>query len=213
MSTEASLDILGAGGHAKVVVDALLTLGWTADRIRVRDDRRELEGSLLQGCRVWCPVLPSEPPRERLVHAAVGSAMLRLRWLHGTGLAHKQWHTIIHPHASVARSSSVGPGCFVAARAVIGPDATLGESCIINHGAVVDHDCRVGAFCHVAPGAVLGGAVHLGVGVLVGAGAVILPGTCVGEHAVVGAGAVVAKDVSAGATVTGIPAIARSEHS
>jgi sugar O-acyltransferase (sialic acid O-acetyltransferase NeuD family) len=213
MPTDLTLDILGAGGHAKVVIDALLSQGWPADRIRVRDDRIELQDTWLLGCRIFCPVLELGAPSERRIHAAVGSASLRQRWLQGSGLPISQWQSVIHAHACVATSAVVGPGSFVAARAVIGPDAKVGESCIVNHGAVVDHDCFVGAFCHVAPGAILGGAARIGNGVLIGSGAVVLPGIRIGAHAVVGAGAVVTRDVQAGVTVSGMPAMSRSENS
>jgi acetyltransferase-like isoleucine patch superfamily enzyme len=52
----------------------------------------------------------------------------------------------------------------------------------------------------------ISGGVELGEGVLVGTGAQILQYVKVGDGATVGAGAVVTKDVSAGATVAGVPA-------
>ncbi len=49
--------------------------------------------------------------------------------------------------------------------------------------------------------------VRLGKNVWVGAGAIILPGVTIGDNAIIGAGSVVTKDVAAGITVAGNPAV------
>ncbi len=53
--------------------------------------------------------------------------------------------------------------------------------------------------------------VSLGKNVWVGAGAIILPGVNIGENAIIGAGSVVTKDVAAGVTVAGNPAVTISK--
>jgi sugar O-acyltransferase (sialic acid O-acetyltransferase NeuD family) len=199
------IEILGAGGHAKVVIEALLAKGHAPQCIRVRDDRLSLAETQLMGCQVVVPTLPLDP-EVGLVHAAVGSGAVRRRWLSECLRDHQGWATILHPMSSISPSALVGEGSFVAALALIGPDARVGRSTIINHGASVDHDCTIGSFVHLAPRSTLCGGVTVGDDVLIGAGAVILPGVRVGRHCIVGAGAVVADDVPEGTTVIGIPA-------
>lgn len=204
MRTEV-LHLLGAGGHCRVVIDALLCCGWSPSAIRVRDDRTALAGSRLLGCVVETPTRPGIPLCGQ-VHAAVGAGAIRESLLAASGLERTHWLVVLHPGASVATSATLGEGSFVAAQAVVGPCARIGAGTIVNHGAVVDHDCVVGDFCHVAPLASLGGGVRIGKGVLIGAGARILPEMMIGDGAIIGAGAVVIASVPPGQTWQGVPA-------
>jgi len=199
------VNILGAGGHSRVVIDALQMLGYTSAAILVRDDRLDFHGSTMLGCAVEAPTIPSGGLKG-WVHAAVGSATIRQRLLEQSGLPTERWLTVVHPRAVVAGSAQLGPGSLVAAQAVVAPCAQTLAGAIINHGAVVDHDCHVGAYTHIAPSASLGGGVFVGDRVLVGAGARILPGVHIGDDVVIGAGAVVLTDIPSGQTWMGLPA-------
>jgi sugar O-acyltransferase (sialic acid O-acetyltransferase NeuD family) len=205
-----SLLLIGASGHAKVVVDALQA----ADPvllIAVQDDNRMLEGRLLLGLPIQTPV-NWERAQAGSFHVAIGHNESRAR-CHTAGLSNQRRpRTIIHPAATVSPLAEIGAGTFVAARAVVAPAARIGDGVILNHGSIVDHDCVVGDFTHIAPVAVLGGGVKVGRFVLIGAGAVILPGRTVGDGATVGAGAVVTRDVKAGTTVVGVPAHPTPSH-
>jgi len=194
--------LVGAGGHGKVVADALQAAGlaWTLCFV---DDSEALRGQSLIGLPVLGSLQAVLQAGDR-VHVAIGSNAVRRRLV--AGLDRNQLLTVQHPRAMVSAHARVGLGSFVAAGAVLGPCAVLGEGVILNHGAVVDHDCVVEDFCHVAPLASLAGNVRLGAGVLVGAGARLLPGVRVGAGAVIGAGAVVLNDVAPGTTVVGVPA-------
>lgn len=198
--------VIGAGGHAKVVVDALLAAGVARERLRVSDNNPALAGASLCAIAVEVPAVRPEM-RGGLFHIALGSAQARQQ-LHAqlAALGARPW-SVIHPRAVVSPSSSLGAAVFIAANAVIGPGARLADGVIINHGAVVDHDCCVGAFSHVASNATLGGAVRVGAQVLVGAGANVLPQRKLGDNAVVGAGAVVINNVPAAQTHVGVPAV------
>lgn len=194
--------IVGAGGHAKVVIDALIAGGAARESIVVRDGNPARGGQTVLGLPITVPELPESPLEP--IHIAIGDNGVRAR-LHAQA-ADRPFQTVVHPAAVVAASVTLGEGSFVAARAVIGPDAMVGRSVIVNHGAVIDHDCSIGDFSHVAPNAALGGAATLGLGVLVGTGAVVLPGVSIGDHAIVGAGAVVRRDIGAGERWAGNPA-------
>ena len=201
MSTDKTL-LIGAGGHARVVVDALLSTGVDPSQLAVADEDAGKAGSDILGIPValYGPAVAS----ARGFHICIGNNGVRRRLF--DALPIDRAVSVIHPAASVSSYAEIGPGSFIAASAVVAPCARLGVSCIVNHGAVVDHDCQIGAHSHIAPGATLAGNCHLGSGVLVGAGARVLPGVKIGDNAVVGAGAVVTRDVRAGVTVVGVPA-------
>lgn len=194
--------LLGAGGHGKVVLDALLGQG---DTPLVLDSDKGKVGEMLLGCDIaLLPENLSQLPQQG--HIAIGDNGTRERMAQRLLAAGRQLHMVLHSTAVVATSANLGEGCFIAAGAIIGPDAFVGEGAIVNHNAVVDHDCRVGVYAHLAPGSVLGGEVIIGRRTLVGAGAAVLPGVTVGDDVIIGAGAVVTKNLPAGCCVVGIPA-------
>ncbi len=197
-----SLLLFGAGGHARVVADAARRQGVWPMLVATDRNPEKCTGQLLPG--IDLVALPGALALDCGVHVAIGNNAARE--LESAALGAQRLVTVAHPDASVASTAVLGPGCFVAARAVVAPLARLGTGVIVNHGAVVDHDALVGDFTHVAPGAMLGGAVRLGKRVLVGAGAVVLPGITVADDVVIAAGCVVNQPLHEAATYAGMPA-------
>ena len=197
-----TLLVLGAGGHGRVVADAALRAGGWREISATDRNAALCAGELLPGVQLTAagPALST----ASAVHIAIGSAQAREAESRAVGA--DRLVSVVHPDATVSRYAVLTPGCFVAARAVIAPQARLGACVIVNHGAVVDHDVAVGDFCHVAPNATLGGAVRLGRRVLVGAGAAVLPGLRICDDATVGAGAVVDADIVEPGVYAGVPA-------
>lgn len=197
--------LLGAGGHAKVVLDALFENDFDMRMVRVQDDDIRYLGKNLLGFDINNPAIINEMAGRRF-HLALGSCTARQTLFDRLEAMGAHAMTIVHRSASVSRYARIGDGSFVAARSILAPSAQLGKSVIVNHGAIVDHDCVVGDFSHIAPNATLAGGVHIGMGVLIGAGANILPGVRIGSGSIIGAGAVVIANVEAGETQVGIPA-------
>jgi len=193
--------VIGAGGHAKVVIATILACGHEV--ACAFDDDGAKSGRLLLGV----PVTGDASAVER----AVANGMLavgnnRTRMALAPRFEKLIWITAVHPSSTVHASTFVGAGTVVFAGAVIQPEVVIGGHVIVNTGAVIDHDCVIGDFAHIAPGAVLAGGARVGVGSLVGLGSRVLPGITVGSWATVGAGAVVTRDVADGTTVVGVPA-------
>jgi len=190
--------IYGAGGHGKVVLDAMQLAGIVCDGFV--DD-----GGVAKWMGLDVLTLSSLDFNEQIcLHLAIGNG--NVREAIANKLLEVRFFSVLHPAASIAKTAHIGLGTLIAAQAVIAPDAQVGNHCIINHSAVVDHDCIVGDYSHIAPQSSLGGASKIGQGVLIGAGAVVLPGIEIGDYAVIGAGAVVTKNVSGGMVVVGNPA-------
>lgn len=195
--------ILGAGGHAKVVIDTLEFIYGEGLHIRIFDDDPSRANSTICG-----RLIETAHPLKAgdLFHITIGgnaARSSRFRQIEGGG---SKPLSVVHPTSAVAATATLGDGVFIAAMAVVGPDSMIGTGTIVNHTAVVDHDCLIGQFSHIAPRSVLGGGVTIGERVLVGAGAVVMPGLTLASHVVIGAGAVVTRSITRAGTFVGIPA-------
>ena len=202
---------LGAGGHAKVVLEAL-SLDTAVDVIGVLDADPGAAGREIRGI----PVLGGDDLLESLrregVEAfamGVGSradTFARQRLFERAAASGLRPLTVVHTRAIVAASARIAPGAVVLAGAIVGVDVQLSTNALINTGSIVDHDVVVGAHAHVATGARVAGHVVIGDGAHIGVGATIRQGQRIGRDAIVGAGAVVVDDVRPGVVVVGIPA-------
>lgn len=194
--------VIGAGGHAKVVISTLLAAG---DNVQaIFDDDPQKWGESLLGI----PIAGSISELGRLTSAraviAIGDNAARRRL--AQRFQRVNWVTVVHPSAIVDTSVRLGPGTAVFAGAVIQPATVIGAHSIINTGATVDHDCLIEDYAHIAPGAHLGGRVRLGEGGFLGIGSAVISGVMVGRWTVVGAGGVVVRDLPDDVVAIGVPA-------
>jgi pyridoxal phosphate-dependent aminotransferase EpsN len=205
MQAERQVYVIGAGGHAKVVLRALAEMGYTA--AAVFDDDAEKHGTTLLGVPVVGPVAALSDRGRVPAVIAVGGNLARQALAKQLDL---DWITVVHPRAFVDPTVRLGRGTVVFPGAVIEPDTHVGEHVIVNTGASIDHDCTVGDFAHIAPGSRLTGGVALGEGAMLGAGAIVLPGRQVGAWSTVGAGAVVVRHLGPRMVAVGVPARPRA---
>jgi sugar O-acyltransferase (sialic acid O-acetyltransferase NeuD family) len=197
--------IFGAGGHARVIADVLLSAGETVQGFL--DNYAPLHGTHI----LDLPVLGEvdrwrEFPDARFI-AAVGSNRARrdlVQALEADGLT--RWANAIHPSAIIGRGVTLGRGVMIIAGAIINPYTTVGDHTIINTAASVDHDCTIGSFVHIAPGVRLAGTCTVRDGAMIGIGSAAIPKITVGEWAMVGAGATIVRDIPPNVTAKGTPA-------
>ncbi len=204
----ATLLILGAGGHGKVVADVAQACGYVVAGFV--DNDPSLTGKAVAGIDVLGPISRLEriaaDVGARQVAVAFGDNRVRLEHAREARRAGLALATLVHPTASVAASAKLGDGTVVCRGASVCVESTAGVACLINTNAVVDHECVLGDAVHVCPAASLAGRVEVGEGAMVGIGSTIIQCLTVGPWATVGAGAVVTRDVAADATVVGVPA-------
>ncbi len=205
MVTHSPVLVFGAGGYARCVIDAVEALGAVVEAVVDRDppsgatcaghpvwsESQVLEG---RGVSAGCVALGDNAKREDLV--------ARIR----ASRPDFVFPVIVHPRATIARSSHLGEGSVVLAGAVINPHAVLGLHVSIYSNAVVEHDCALQDFVTLAPAAALGGGVRLGARVFVGMGSIVSHGVAIGDDTVVGAGAAVTKDQPGSCVLVGVPA-------
>jgi sugar O-acyltransferase (sialic acid O-acetyltransferase NeuD family) len=207
--SDAPVILVGAGGHARVLLDALSLSGKAI--LGLVDANPALIGRKILGFEVLGgdeALRRHAPGTIRLVNA-IGSAssMERRRSVYEAWRrAGHSFASVQHPGAIVSRHAIAAAGVQVMAGAVVQASAIIGENTIVNTGATVDHDCDVGAHVHLAPGVTLSGNVQVGDSTHVGAGATVIQGVRIGARCTIAAGAVVLSDVADGTTVAGVPA-------
>jgi sugar O-acyltransferase (sialic acid O-acetyltransferase NeuD family) len=192
--------VVGAGGHAKVVIDAADAAGFEiVGVIGTAGDPAEVLGrpvvTAFEGIEVdgFIVAIGDNEARSRMFDAYVADGFAAL--------------TVVHPSAIVGSDVTIGAGTFLAAGVIVNAGARVGTDVILNTGCSVDHDCVIGDHSHVGPGSALCGAVTLGEGVLLGVGVSAAPGTSVGRRTVVGAGAAIVDPLPAGTVCVGVPAV------
>lgn len=205
------LHIIGAGGHAKVVLDIIYQMAnFDSLDISVYDDKFEEPHKMQVLNEFVCgkvDALYNSRFKGHSVFVAIGDNKRRMELINRVrtmpGLHPK---TFLHPNSYVSPFAKIGAGSIVMPGAVIQTGAVIGEGCIINTGATVDHDCELGKGVHICPGAHLAGEVFVGDYTAIGTGAAVIPGIRIGRESIVGAGSVVIRDVWSGIQVVGNPA-------
>jgi sugar O-acyltransferase (sialic acid O-acetyltransferase NeuD family) len=203
--------VIGAGGHAAVVADALLAAGRQV--IGMTDAAIERHGTRVCGA----PVLGNDSILEQYGRdqvelanglGSLGGAAMPLRRSVQEQLEGQGWRfcSVRHPMAIVSPFARVDTATQLMAGCIVQPGAIVGRGVIVNTAALVEHDVTVGAWSHIAPRAVVCGDVRIGEACHVGAGAVVRQGVALGPVTLVGAGAVVVKSFVGNGALVGLPA-------
>lgn len=198
--------IVGAGGHARVCLEALEDSGYEVVGAVSHD------GLAIEGLDV--PMLGREADLIQLVSTmrvgqvfvAIGDNDVRHRIDNDCVARGLVVAVAVSSHAMVSRRAELRAGAAMLPGAVVNAASVIGRGAIVNTKASVDHDCVIGDFAHIAPGVSICGGVRVGAGALVGVGASVAPGVTIGDGAVIGAGAAVVRDVPAWVTAVGVPA-------
>jgi UDP-perosamine 4-acetyltransferase len=211
MTSSRSVIVIGAGGHARVVADAMLCAG--VNVLGFTDADAALWGRTLLGLPVLGgdEVLDHHSPRDVLLANGVGSIdnrapSLRQRIQERLRAAGWRFASVVHPKAILSPRAVLGEGVQLLAGSIVQCGAELGEGVIVNTGSIVEHDVRIGGWSHLAPGAILCGDVRLGRSCHVGAGATVRQGLTIGDGCLIGIGAAAVKDAPPAAVLIGVPA-------
>lgn len=191
--------LFGASGHAKVIMDILLSQGIKTTAFYDEDDSKK---------ELWnIPVIgkPADFNNDGTdCIISIGNNTLRKKV--AEQISHANFGKAIHVSCVLGSNITINEGSVLMPASVINADSSIGKHVIINTAAGVDHDCKIGDFVHIAPNASLCGGVEVGEGTLIGAGATVIPLIKIGKWCTIGAGAVVTSDVPDHSVVVGNPA-------
>ena len=186
--------VIGAGGHAVVVADALQEMGLEVVAFLEKDTVTKKVSQL-----VGLPVLISasalasfDPVQVNLVN---GIGDIQTRKQVQLGLLQEGWTFtgLIHPTAVISKFSEVATDAQIHANAVVQANTKIGNGVIINSNAVIEHDCTVGEWAHIAPSATICGGCVVSNECLVGSNATLVPFQTVEKGSLVRAGQIFAR--------------------
>lgn len=210
--------ILGAGGHAREVLEILLECcanGSMAVPVGFIDENPENHGRVLDGFPVlgdfrWFQETDDAQGVETV--CAVGSPRTCRSLSMKASAMGLRFARVISPRSVISPRATIGEGVIIFPHVIVNTGAAIGNHVTLNVASTVSHDTRVGDFCNVNPGSHLAGNVIIGEGCFVGMGANLIQGITVGAWTVIGAGAVVIRDLPPNVTAVGVPARAIGAH-
>lgn len=194
------MQIIGASGHCKVILEALKVCG--VDVTGVWDDDNQLKEFM--GLNVLGDIDACREAKVSPLIVAIGNNQIRKKVVKQFGLD-TTFGIAFHPSAVISESAKLLEGTVVMANASINASTQIGRHVIVNTNASVDHDCIIEDYVHISPQVGLAGNVKVGEGTHIGIGACVIQGIRIGRWCIIGAGSVVIKDVPDGSTVVGNP--------
>ena len=207
------LILMGSGGHAKVLADAIRLSGLTIEAVIDVDPNRI--GKMFCGIKIEHEDALGDKYKRGKHFLVNGLGSISGGSLDRRSDLYWNWRnlgdgwpfaSVIHPSARIAKDVELGEGVQVMCSATINGGAKIGVNTIINTGAIIEHDVTIEESCHIAPGAIICGGAYIEDRTHIGCGAVIIQGKRIGQACTVGAGSVVNGDVYRGSTVAGVPA-------
>ena len=194
--------VLGAGGHARVLLDALRLFPTTEIEIIGATD---VSPETIDRSKLSCPLLGAdekvfayETKEVFLVNGlgSIGDTAMRMKLFDNFKTKGYRFDGVIHPSAVLAKDIQLSEGVQIMAGAVVQTGCRIGRNVVINTRASVDHDGIIGDHVFIAPGATLSGGVSVGEHSHVGTGATLIQGCRIGKNCFVNARSIVRENLS-----------------
>lgn len=196
----ARLVILGAGGHARALVDLIRVSRPDLRLVAALDDSDDAPPDVLGVPVLGTSARLSALRAQGITQAALGVGSIAHNAARAALFARLSdlgftLPSLVHARASVEPSATLGHGAQIFAGAIVGANVSVFDNAIVNCGAILSHDCIVGPHAHVTSGAILAGGVSVGASAVVGMGATVYLGVRIGSGARIANGCHIAQDV------------------
>ena len=148
--------IIGAGGHGKVICDAVVAQN-KYDLLGFVDDALPIGSVVLNGYKVIEKQKNIQNLKDLkcLFIVAIGNNEVRER-IYNLAAEFLEAAIVIHPAAIIGSEVKIGKGSVILANGMVNACSQLGINSIVNVNAIVDHDCMIGDYVHLSIGSLVG---------------------------------------------------------
>ena len=193
-----SVLLIGAGGHASVVLEILIEqefniLGYISP-FPARNQKLFIDLDWFQNDDDVLQFDKSTIKLANGVGSLPGNARRADLYRQYKKLGYS-FATLVSKKSFVSTYAYLDEGVQVMRGAIIQTGTSVGYNTIVNTGSIIDHDCSIGSNNHIAPGVTISGQVTSKANVHFGTGSLVVQSINVNENAVVGAGTTITQDV------------------
>ena len=200
-----NLIVIGSGGHARIVIDIAVSVGYSISGIIDINYDNEKEKILKYPILGNFNIIDQLSPKEHCVVIAIGEGVQRTDYYKKVKRLGYLMPSLVHPSSIISKHAKIGESVLINAGVIINAEAVIGDNTIINTGAIIDHEVIIGNHSHVCPGVKLAGRVIVGDSCMIGVGSCVINNIKIGNNVKVGAGSVIIKNIVSNSTIVGIP--------
>lgn len=189
--------IVGAGGHAKVLAEIILSNGYKLHGFISPNGKGKV---IYLNYKIICnddEAIKLDRRKFQFVNGIglMPKSNLRKKINQFYEKANITFEKLQHYSAVVSNDCQLSEGVQILAGATIRPGVRIGKGSIINTSSSIDHDSTIGENCHLAPSSVLCGDVSIGNDVHVGPNSVIINNVKIKRNTMIKAGSVITKNI------------------
>lgn len=195
------LVIIGAGGFAKSIIDALNTNQY--ELIGFIDSYKT---GTHQGYKILTNSISDLKDKEKyLFFIGIGEPSIREYYYNELKKYNLNLATIIDKTAILSRNIKIGKGVFIGKMVIVNADAILQDNVVLNTRSLIEHGNHIGEHTNVSTNSVLNGDVIVGNKTFIGSSAVVNGQIKIGSNSIIGSGSVVIRDIEDNSVVAGSP--------
>jgi sugar O-acyltransferase (sialic acid O-acetyltransferase NeuD family) len=156
--------IVGAGGHAKSVLDVIETTRKFKNFLFLDDQKvgEKINKYLIQSESKYKKNLLNFSKNLIIGVGMINDLKIREKLFIKFKKKGFNFPVIISPYSYVSKKAKIGEGSIIMHGALVNSGAIIGKNCIINSKAIIEHDCRINDNCHIATGAIINGETIVG---------------------------------------------------
>jgi len=207
-----NLIILGAGGDGRTLVDMITEINNYEEKwniIGFLDDDPKKQNKIINGYSVLGKIIDYGDFKDTYFITMIGNVYERYsrkRINTKLQIEVEKFATIIHPLATVSRTTTIGKGVVIYPGTFIQANVKIGNHVHIHSNVFIGHDSIVDNYVTIASSSTIAGYVNIGEGCYVGMNSSIRDRLNIGKWSVIGMGSTVLKDVEEQHIVAGNPA-------
>tara|TARA_A100001388_G_scaffold276215_1_gene263368 strand:+ start:2226 stop:2819 length:594 start_codon:yes stop_codon:yes gene_type:complete len=186
-----SLILVGAGGHARSIIDIIESNNeWKIYGLVgfQREIGENILGYKVIGTDEDLPNIYSKCHNAVIALGKIGKCekreIVELK-LKKIGF---NFPTIKSDIAYLSKQSSIGSGTTVGHGVIINAGSKIGSHCILNSNSLIEHDCIIGDHCHISTGVIINGGCEVGDSSFIGSGSIIREGVKIPPNTIISSG-------------------------